>query len=39
MTDTSKTSAEPQKPAMPAPTPQQNQSAPQPGSDKPAQQK
>ena len=37
MTDTPKTSSEPQKPA-PAPTPQQNQGTPQPSNDKPGQQ-
>jgi len=36
MTDTPKTSSEPQKPATP--TPQQNQGAPQPSNDKPGQQ-
>ena len=38
MTDTPKTSSEPQKPATPAPTPQQNQGTPQPSTDKPGQQ-
>jgi hypothetical protein len=38
MTDTPKTSSEPQKPATPAPTPQQDQSTPQPNTDKPGQQ-
>jgi hypothetical protein len=36
MTDTPKTSFEPQKPATPAPTPQQDQGTPQP--NKPGQQ-
>jgi hypothetical protein len=38
MTDTEKTSAEPQKPATPAPTPQQNQGTPKPDNDKGQQQ-
>ena len=38
MTDTPKTSAEPQKPATSAPTPQQNQGTPRPSNDKPGQQ-
>jgi hypothetical protein len=39
MTDTPKTSSEPQKPATPAPTPQQNQGTPKPDNDKGQQQK
>jgi hypothetical protein len=38
MTNTPNSSSEPQKPASPAPTPQQNQGTPQPSNDKPAQQ-
>ncbi|MGB6314578.1 MAG: hypothetical protein WBG13_18745 [Pseudolabrys sp.] len=38
MTDTPIASSEPQKPAAPAPNPQQNQGTPQPSNDKPGQQ-
>jgi hypothetical protein len=38
MTDTPHSSSEPQKPATPAPTPQQNQDAPRPKNDKPDEQ-
>jgi hypothetical protein len=38
MTDTPKTSSEPQKPATPASTPQQDQGAPKPDNDKQGQQ-
>jgi len=38
MTDTPKTSAEPQKPATSAPTPQQSQGTRQPSNDKPGRQ-
>ena len=38
MTDTPISSSEPQKPASPAPNPQQNQGTPQPSNDKPGQQ-